>query len=111
MTQRKEKYLKHLLATINTDLGGMKVVVDCANGASSYVAPSAYEKAGAKVTANSATPTGWNINENCGSTHLDNLIAEVTKNDADLGIAHDGDADRCLLVDHNGQVIDGVLHI
>jgi phosphoglucosamine mutase len=103
----KDKYLKHLLATINTDLAGLKVVVDCANGASSYVAPITYEKAGAKVTAISATPTGWNINENCGSTHLENLIAEVKKSGADLGIAHDGDADRCLLVDNNGQVIDG----
>jgi phosphoglucosamine mutase len=103
----KQKYLSHLLATINTDLAGLKVVVDCANGAASYVAPLAYEKAGAKVTAISATPTGWNINENCGSTHLENLIAEVKKSGADLGVAHDGDADRCLLIDHQGQVIDG----
>jgi phosphoglucosamine mutase len=103
----KQKYLSHLLATINTDLAGLKVVVDCANGAASFVAPLAYEKAGAKVTAISATPTGWNINENCGSTHLENLIAEVKKTGADLGVAHDGDADRCLLIDHQGQVIDG----
>jgi phosphoglucosamine mutase len=103
----KQKYLSHLLATINTDLAGLKVVVDCANGAASFVAPLAYEKAGAKVTAISATPTGWNINENCGSTNLENLIAEVKKTGADLGIAHDGDADRCLLIDHQGQVIDG----
>ena len=103
----KEKYLSHLLATIKTDLAGLKVVVDCANGAASFVAPLAYEKAGAKVTAISATPTGWNINENCGSTHLENLIAEVKKTGADLGVAHDGDADRCLLIDHQGQVIDG----
>jgi phosphoglucosamine mutase len=103
----KQKYLSHLLATINTDLAGLKVVVDCANGAASFVAPLAYEKAGAKVTAISATPTGWNINENCGSTHLENLIAEVKKTGADLGVAHDGDADRCLFIDHQGQVIDG----
>ena len=103
----KQKYLSYLLATINTDLAGLKVVVDCANGAASFVAPLAYEKAGAKVTAISATPTGWNINENCGSTHLENLIAEVKKSGADLGVAHDGDADRCLLIDHQGQVIDG----
>jgi phosphoglucosamine mutase len=103
----KQKYLSHLLATINTDLAGLKVVVDCANGAASFVAPIAYEKAGAKVTAISATPTGWNINENCGSTHLENLIAEVKKTGADLGVAHDGDADRCLLIDHQGQIIDG----
>jgi phosphoglucosamine mutase len=103
----KEKYLSHLLSTIKTDLAGLKVVVDCANGAASFVAPLAYEKAGAKVTAISATPTGWNINENCGSTHLENLISEVKKTGADLGVAHDGDADRCLLIDHQGQVIDG----
>jgi phosphoglucosamine mutase len=103
----KQKYLTHLLATIDTDLAGLKVVVDCANGAASFVAPMAYEKAGAKVTAISATPTGWNINENCGSTHLENLISEVKKSGADLGVAHDGDADRCLLVDHKGEVIDG----
>ena len=103
----KQKYLTHLLASINTDLAGLKVVVDCANGAASFVAPIAYEKAGAKVTAISATPTGWNINENCGSTHLENLIDQVKKTGADLGVAHDGDADRCLLVDHKGEVIDG----
>lgn len=103
----KQKYLSYLLATINTDLAGLKVVVDCANGAASFVAPIAYEKAGAKVTAISATPTGWNINENCGSTHLENLISEVKRTGADLGVAHDGDADRCLLIDHNGEVIDG----
>jgi phosphoglucosamine mutase len=103
----KQKYLTHLLATINTDLAGLKVVVDCANGAASFVAPIAYEKAGAKVTAIAATPTGWNINENCGSTHLENLISEVKKSGADMGVAHDGDADRCLLIDHKGEIIDG----
>jgi phosphoglucosamine mutase len=103
----KERYITHLLSTIDTKLTGLKVIVDCANGAASTVAPSLYERAGAKVTAISATPTGWNINENCGSTHLDNLIGEVKKTGADIGIAHDGDADRCLLVAKNGEVIDG----
>jgi len=102
-----ERYITHLLSTIDTKLTGLKVIVDCANGAASTVAPSLYERAGATVTAISATPTGWNINENCGSTHLDNLISEVKKADADVGIAHDGDADRCLLVAKNGEVIDG----
>ena len=101
------KYVNYLLSTISTDLAGLKVVVDCANGASSSVAPLAYKNAGALVTAISASPTGWNINENCGSTHLENLIAEVKKKGADLGVAHDGDADRCLLVASNGDVIDG----
>ena len=102
-----ERYITHLLSTIDTKLTGLKVIVDCANGAASTVAPTVYERAGATVTAISATPTGWNINENCGSTHLDNLISEVKKADADVGIAHDGDADRCLLVAKNGEVIDG----
>ena len=101
------RYVNYLLSTISTDLAGLKVVVDCANGASSSVAPLAYKNAGALVTAISASPTGWNINENCGSTHLENLIAEVKNKGADLGVAHDGDADRCLLVASNGDVIDG----
>jgi phosphoglucosamine mutase len=103
----KERYITHLLSTMSTKLTGLKVIVDCANGAASSVAPSAYERAGATVSAISATPTGWNINENCGSTHLDNLISEVKKSGADIGIAHDGDADRCLLVASDGQIIDG----
>jgi phosphoglucosamine mutase len=101
------RYVNYLLSTISTDLAGLKVVVDCANGASSSVAPLAYKNAGALVTAISAAPTGWNINENCGSTHLENLITEVKNKGADLGVAHDGDADRCLLVASNGDVIDG----
>lgn len=103
----KERYIKYLLSTITENLNGLKVVVDCANGAASYVAPVVYEKAGAKVTAISAAPTGWNINENCGSTHLDGLIAQVKATGADIGIAHDGDADRCILIAANGEVIDG----
>lgn len=103
----KERYIKYLLSTITENLNGLKVVVDCANGAASYVAPVVYEKAGAKVTAISAAPNGWNINENCGSTHLDGLIAQVKATGADIGIAHDGDADRCILIAANGEVIDG----
>jgi phosphoglucosamine mutase len=103
----KERYIKYLLSTITQNLNGLKVVVDCANGAASYVAPVVYENAGAKVTAISAAPTGWNINENCGSTHLDGLIAQVKATGADIGIAHDGDADRCILIAANGEVIDG----
>jgi phosphoglucosamine mutase len=103
----KNRYIEHLLSTMSTKLTELKVVVDCANGAASTVAPGAYEQAGAVVTAISATPTGWNINENCGSTHLENLINEVKKTGADIGIAHDGDADRCLMVAKNGEIIDG----
>jgi phosphoglucosamine mutase len=103
----KDRYIAYLLATISNKLSGLKVIVDCANGASSYVAPTVYERAGATVTAIAATPTGWNINENCGSTHLDNLIHQVKTSGADIGIAHDGDADRCLLISEKGEIIDG----
>jgi phosphoglucosamine mutase len=95
------------LASVSTPLNGLKIVVDCANGASSNVAPIAYEGAGAKVIAIHNAPDGWNINENCGSTHLEDLQAAVVREGADFGIAHDGDADRCLAVDAQGNVIDG----
>ena len=101
------RYLNHLAASVTTPLKGLKIVVDCANGASSFVAPIAYEKAGASVVAIHRSPDGWNINENCGSTHLEALQAAVIKEGADFGIAHDGDADRCLAVDGAGNVIDG----
>jgi phosphoglucosamine mutase len=102
-----EQYIYHLLGSLKTSLHGIKVVVDCANGASSEVAPAVYRRAGAEVIAIHNTPNGWNINDGCGSTHMEDLIAEVKKQGADLGIAHDGDADRCLAVDANGNVIDG----
>jgi phosphoglucosamine mutase len=101
------RYLSHLLASVSTPLSGLKIVVDCANGASSHVAPIAYDQAGAKVIAIHNSPDGWNINENCGSTHLEDLQAAVVREGADFGIAHDGDADRCLAVDAQGNVIDG----
>ena len=101
------RYLNHLAASVTTPLKGLKIVVDCANGASSFVAPIAYEKAGASVVAIHRSPDGWNINENCGSTHMQALQAAVIKEGADFGIAHDGDADRCLAVDGAGNVIDG----
>ena len=102
-----ERYIFHLLSSLNTNLAGVKVVVDCANGAASEVAPEVYARAGAEVIAISNKPNGLNINENCGSTHLENLITEVKKHGADLGIAHDGDADRALAIDATGKVIDG----
>lgn len=102
-----ERYLFHLLSSLTTNLKGLKVVVDCANGASSDVAPTAYHRAGAKVFSINNNPDGWNINENCGSTHMESLIAKVKELGADLGIAHDGDADRCLAVDAKGNVVDG----
>ena len=103
----RETYLTHLLQGMTTPLNGIKIVVDCANGASSFVAPEAYRRAGAEVLAISNTPNGININDNCGSTHLANLKQEVLTQKADLGIAHDGDADRVLAVDHMGNEIDG----
>ncbi|CAB4718128.1 unannotated protein [freshwater metagenome] len=102
-----ERYLTHLLASVQTPLKGLKVVVDCANGASSFVAPEAYARAGADVVAIFNQPDGWNINEDCGSTHLHQLRAAVIKEGADIGIAHDGDADRCLAIDAAGNEIDG----
>ena len=102
-----ERYLKHLLASVETPLKGLKIVVDCANGASSVVAPEAYRRAGAEVIAIFNKPDGWNINEDCGSTHLQQLRAAVIRESADLGIAHDGDADRCLAIDGAGNEIDG----
>jgi phosphoglucosamine mutase len=103
----QDRYLNHLLASVTTPLKGLKIVVDCANGASSHVAPLAYERAGATVVAIHRTPDGWNINDNCGSTHLADLQARVVAEKADFGIAHDGDADRCLAVDAQGNTIDG----
>ena len=106
-TDAREKYISYLLSTIHTRFDGIKVVVDCANGAASFVAPEVLRRAGAEVIAISASPNGLNINDNCGSTHIENLIAKVKSEKADIGIAHDGDADRVLAVDHEGNVVDG----
>ncbi|MFM8961300.1 MAG: phosphoglucosamine mutase [Actinomycetota bacterium] len=103
----RESYIRYLLGTIHTDFKGLKIVVDCANGAASFVAPEVLRRAGAEVIAISDKPSGKNINENCGSTHLENLIAKVNSESADLGIAHDGDADRVLAIDHEGNIVDG----
>ena len=103
----KERYLQHLLASATTPLAGITVVVDCANGASSFVAPEALRRAGAKVIAIANTPDGWNINDGVGSTHLSHLRSAVLEHGADLGIAHDGDADRCLAIDATGAEVDG----
>jgi phosphoglucosamine mutase len=102
-----ERYLDHLFAAIGTRLEGLTVVVDCANGAASAAAPRAYAAAGARVIAINDQPDGLNINDGCGSTHLEPLRQAVLAHGADLGLAHDGDADRCLAVDATGRVIDG----
>jgi phosphoglucosamine mutase len=102
-----ERYGAHLLGVQPTRLDGLHVVVDCANGAASAVAPEVYRGAGAQVTAIAAQPDGLNINAGVGSTHLDHLVEAVRRSGAHLGIAHDGDADRCLAVDATGAVVDG----
>ena len=116
-TTEPERYLDHLLASVTRPgpadgvvagpLAGLTVVVDCAHGAAAAFAPSLLRRAGAEVIAIGAEPDGHNINAGCGSTHLETLSAEVTKRGADAGIAHDGDADRCLAVGADGEVIDG----
>ena len=128
--ESRERYLSHLLASLSADrpdgtdrpdgaarppdgaqagrpLAGLRVVVDCAHGAASAMAPALLRRAGAEVIAIGAEPDGENINDGCGSTHLDTLRAAVVEHRADAGIAHDGDADRGLAVDASGQVIDG----
>lgn len=100
-------YLDHLSRSMPRKLDGIKVVVDCANGAASEVAPKAYAAAGAEVIAIHNTPNAYNINDNCGSTHIEQIQAAVREYGADLGLSHDGDADRCLAVDANGDVVDG----
>ncbi|WP_343600156.1 phosphoglucosamine mutase [Mycobacterium sp.] len=102
-----DRYLRQLGKGSTVALDGLTVVVDCANGAASVAAPRAYRAAGARVAAINAEPDGVNINHRCGSTHLDPLRAAVRAHGADLGLAHDGDADRCLAVDAHGDVVDG----
>ncbi len=103
----EDRYVLHLLASLPHRLDGLHVVVDCAHGAASGVSPETFRNAGAKVTVIGNDPDGLNINEGYGSTHLERLSAEVVRVGADVGIAHDGDADRCLAVDAEGRVIDG----
>ncbi|MGX1806400.1 phosphoglucosamine mutase [Nocardia sp. NPDC055321] len=102
-----ERYVEHLVEATGRDLGGLTVVVDCAHGAASEVGPAALREAGATVIAINAEPDGLNINDACGSTHLDKIQAAVREHGADLGLALDGDADRCLAVDATGAVVDG----
>ncbi len=100
-------YVDYLISTIPTDLSGLRIAVDCANGASSVTAKRLFEELGAEATIMYDEPNGININEGCGSTHMEKLQAFVRENNMDAGIAYDGDADRCLCVDENGDIIDG----
>jgi len=100
-------YTAHLVTTLPRRLEGIRVVLDCAHGAASTAGPQALADAGAEVVSLCAAPDGLNINESCGSTHLELLQKTVVERGADLGFALDGDADRCLAVDHEGNVVDG----
>ena len=101
------RYVRHLLDAVAPNLGGLTVVIDAAHGAASEVSPEVFRLAGAEVHVIGARPDGLNINDGCGSTHLEELQAAVVEHGADLGIAHDGDADRCLAVDAFGEEING----
>lgn len=103
----EDRYQMHLLASLPNRLDGVKVVLDCAHGAASGVSPETFRVAGADVTVIAAEPDGLNINDGVGSTHLDTVAEAVVRLGADLGIAHDGDADRCLAVDAAGNTVDG----
>jgi phosphoglucosamine mutase len=103
----EESYLDHIVERFGTDLSGLKIVVDCANGAYSGVAPKAFERLGAEVVAIGCDPDGTNINVGCGATDLSTLEQTVTSSGADLGVAFDGDGDRMLAVDARGEVVDG----
>ncbi|HYX93462.1 MAG TPA: phosphoglucosamine mutase [Geodermatophilus sp.] len=107
LTDAGEVYVEHLLATVDRPLSGLTLVVDCAHGAAAVCAPEVYRRAGATVHVIGGQPDGWNINEGIGSTHLGPLTEAVRAHGADLGIAHDGDADRCLAVTAEGDVVDG----
>jgi phosphoglucosamine mutase len=100
-------YVEHLLSTVAKPLAGLTLVVDCAHGAAATVAPEVYRRAGATVHVIGGEPDGWNINDGIGSTHLEPLVEAVRAHGADLGIAHDGDADRCLAVTATGEPVDG----
>jgi phosphoglucosamine mutase len=102
-----ERYAAHLVSTLPRGLEGIRVVLDCAHGAAHAAGPQALRDAGAEVVAICAEPDGLNINDGCGSTHLDVLQKAVVEHGADVGFALDGDADRCLAVDHEGNVVDG----
>lgn len=103
----EDRYVVHLLGTLAERLDGLHIVLDCAHGAAAAVSPEVFSNAGATVTIIGADPDGININDGVGSTHLEVLRQKVLEVGADLGIAHDGDADRCLAVDNLGNVVDG----
>lgn len=102
-----DDYIFHLAMTADGDFKGMKIALDCANGSASVTARALFTRLGAKCCIINETPNGTNINENCGSTHIEQLQKFVVENKCDIGFAFDGDADRLLVVDENGEVVDG----
>ncbi len=106
-TDAREEYINHAIQSVNVELSGVKIVVDCAEGASFYTSVEALKELGAEVVAIHNNPDGTNINANCGSTHMEELQARVVYEKANLGLAFDGDADRLLAVDENGKMVDG----
>lgn len=106
-TKAVDDYIFHLAMTADGDFKGMKIALDCANGSASVTARALFTRLGAKCFIINETPNGTNINENCGSTHLEQLQKFVVENKCDIGFAFDGDADRLLIVDENGEVVDG----
>lgn len=106
-TVADQNYVNHLVDSVATDLSGLRIVVDAANGAASFVGPAALRAAGAEVIVINASPDGLNINAHCGSTHPEQLQNYVVSTHADMGVAYDGDADRCLAVDAEGNLVDG----
>ena len=102
-----KEYIDFVISTTSERFEGMKIVLDCANGAAYEAMPAVLKRLGAEVILMGAKPNGININEECGSTHIENLRLEVLRKKADIGIAHDGDADRCLCIDEKGELIDG----
>lgn len=106
-TDAREEYINHAMKAVNVDLRGMKIVLDCAEGASYYTSVETMKELGAEVVAIHNNPDGTNINANCGSTHMEELQARVVYEKAKVGLAFDGDADRMLAVDENGKIVDG----
>ena len=106
-TDAREEYINHAIQSVPVDLSGLKIVVDCAEGASFYTSVEALRELGANVVPIHNMPDGTNINSNCGSTHMEELQARVVYEKANVGLAFDGDADRLLAVDENGAIVDG----
>ena len=100
-------YIDHLAKSVDTDLSGLKIAIDCANGCASYTAEKLFTRLGATVHMMHCNPNGVNINARCGSTHMEDITDYINGHDMDLGLAFDGDSDRCLAVDENGKLIDG----